>query len=366
VQPGSAAEKAGIVRGDIILEAAGAPVDTPEQLKAAVDAKKPGDTLSLKLRHGDAARTVNVVLGGEQQQPLIGILPVPSDAGQALGKGGQRGPAPRGAPFEWRGPQGQGARIAVVAPASPAAQAGLAPNDVILSVDGKEVGAAGSLSDVIASHKVGDVVTLSVQSPGKDPRDVQVTLGKKPDADAPYLGIEYTAAGPGGPRQGAPWGGNPRDGGIGVMGGVLVAKVTEGGPAAKAGLKENDLITAVEGVRVRSPQAVAEAVAAHAPGDSLTLTVLRMPDAKEMQIAVVLGENPTDKTKGYLGISGSRFMGIQGPERPDTDSGPTPRMPWGTPWVPWGTPGMPHRMMPWWGAPGQPGGEAPAPNPPGI
>jgi hypothetical protein len=117
-------------------------------------------------------------------------------------------------------------------------------------------------------------------------------------------------------------------------------------------MKENDLITAVEGVRVRSPQDVAEAVAAHAPGDSLTLTVTRMPDAKETTITATLGANPSDKAKGYLGISMSRFMGIQGPERPDADSGPTPQ--------------MPRRMMPWRGAPGQPGGAAPSPNPPGI
>lgn len=353
VQPGSAAAEAGVARGDIILEAAGAPVDTPEQLKAVVEARKPGDTLVLKLRHGSAIRSVSVVLGGEQgRPPLIGILPVPAGSAQGPAQGWQRGPGPGVVPFEWPDQAAQGALVARVAPASPAAQAGLAPHDVILSLDGTVVDADNQLADLVARHKVGDVVTLSVQSPGKDPRDVQVTLGKKPGADAPYLGIDYTLAGPLGPRQGAPRGGSPRDGGIGIMGGVLVAAATEGGPAAKAGVKENDLITAVEGVPVRSPQAVAEAVAARAPGDTLTLTVIRMPDMKEVQITVTLGENPADTSKGYLGISMSRFMGIQGPPRPDSDTGPTP----------W----MPHRMMPWGRAPGQPGFGAPAPNAPGI
>ena len=134
------------------------------------------------------------------------------------------------------------------------------------------------------------------------------------------------------------------------MGGVLVAGVSEGSPAEKAGLKQNDLITAVEGVKVRAPQAVAEAVAARKPGESVTLTVVRMPDTKELTIEVTLGENPSDGTKGWLGISMSRFMGFQGPARPDSDSGATP----------WGFWGMPHRM-PGWGAPGQPRDDRPAP-----
>jgi S1-C subfamily serine protease len=144
---------------------------------------------------------------------------------------------------------------------------------------------------------------------------MRVTLGKKPDAEAPWLGVEYTSAGARGP-----W-----DGGFGMMAGVLVARVAPDSPAAKAGMKERDLITAVEGVRVGSPRSVAEAVAAHAPGDSLTLTVARMPDGKETSLTVTLGENPSDTTKGYLGVSMSSFMGFQGPERPDSDSGP-PRM----------------------------------------
>ena len=82
VEPGSPAQKAGIVRGDIILEAAGSAVDTPEELKAAVEAKKPGDSLALKIRHGDATRTVNVVLADEQGRPVIGVMPVPSMGGR--------------------------------------------------------------------------------------------------------------------------------------------------------------------------------------------------------------------------------------------------------------------------------------------
>ncbi len=348
VEPGSPADRAGIARGDIILEAAGQPVDSPEQLKAAIDAKKAGDTIALKVRHGDAVRAMKVELADQDGRPVLGVLPVPS-------MGSRQGPGRGGEPFEWRWQGGQGARVATVAPASPAAQAGLSPNDVILSVDGKAVGGGDSLSELIAAYKPGDAVTLSVQSPGKEPRDVRVTLGKKADTDAPSLGVEYTA-GPRMPWDGIPWG-SPREGGIGVRGGVLVTGVAEDGPAEKAGLKQNDLVTALDGVRVRSPQAVAEAVASRKPGSTVTLTVVRMPDTKDLAIEVTLGENPSDTGKGFLGITMSRFMGFQGPERPDSDSSPTPG----------GSRGMPHRWMMPWGRSGQPGdGQPPADSPPGI
>lgn len=320
VRPGSPAQMAGIVRGDVVLEAGGKAVNSPEELKAAVDAAKPGDKIQLKVRHGDAVRKLAVTPADQGGRPWIGIAPAanPGDDLQApwAGRGWQL-PLPR-IPFDQLPGRAQGASVATVAPGGPAEKAGLAAGDVILSVDGKTVEAGGSLGELIAAHKVGDVATLSVRSPGKQPRDVRVTLGKKPEADAPYLGIEYTSASARGP-----W-----DGGFG-MAGVLVARVAPDSPAAKAGMKERDLITAVEGMRVQSPQSVAEAVAAHAPGDSLTLTVSRMPDGRQTDLTVTLGENPSDTTKGYLGISMSSFMGFQGPERPDSDSGASPMMPRG-------------------------------------
>jgi S1-C subfamily serine protease len=335
VLSGGPADRAGIVRGDIILEAAGKAVNAPEELRAAVEAKKPGDSLALKVRHGSDVRNLTVTLADQAGRPWIGVAPSPNpnDAIRT--------------PFEGMMGVAQGASVMTVAKDGPADKAGIAAGDVILSVDAKEVQAGGSLGDLIAAHKAGDVVTLSVRSPGREARDVKVTLGEKSDAETAWLGIEYTSAwarglGGGGLREG-PGFALPK-GGFGAMAGVLVAQVAPDGPAAKAGMKEGDLITAVEGVRVRSPRSVAEAVAAHKPGDSLTVTVARMPDGTSTDLEVTLGENPSDKTKGYLGVSMSSFFGLQGPARPDSDSGAPPMMPW---------PRMPRF-------------NAPAPTPPGI
>ena len=317
VQTDGPAAKAGIARGDIILEANGTAVDTPDDLLKVLDSRKPGESVSLKIRHGDAVRTMGVTLGDLEGRAHLGIVLFPPPRGP-LGI-----PWPeRGGRFGWNHPFASGAEVVKVVPASPAEKAGLKPGDLIVSVDGKRVDFQNTLGELIAARKVGDVVALSVRSSGQgrngETRDVKVTLGKSPEKDAPYLGVEYTM---GGPRFG-------QEPGPEIMAGALVSRVADDGPAAKAGVKARDLITAVEGVRIESPQDVVDAVAKHTPGDSLALTVYRMADDAEKDITVTLGENPSDKAKAYLGVSMSSFMGMRGPEYrgPGADKG-WPRMP---------------------------------------
>ena len=57
--------------------------------------------------------------------------------------------------------------VASVAQGSPAEQAGLQQGDVIVSVDGQQVGSASDLQQIIASHKSGDTVTLEVERDGQ-------------------------------------------------------------------------------------------------------------------------------------------------------------------------------------------------------
>ncbi len=57
--------------------------------------------------------------------------------------------------------------------------------------------------------------------------------------------------------------------------GALVAEVEPNAPAAKAGLKPGDVVTAVNGTAVDDPRALARQVAALRPGSVATVTVLR-------------------------------------------------------------------------------------------
>ena len=73
--------------------------------------------------------------------------------------------------------------------------------------------------------------------------------------------------------------------GLGVDHGVIVQKVTEGGPAAKAGVKVDDIITAINGKAIRTSDELMARVADAPVGDALSLSVDR--DGKNMDLKVV-------------------------------------------------------------------------------
>ncbi len=72
--------------------------------------------------------------------------------------------------------------------------------------------------------------------------------------------------------------------------GALVAEVVPDAPAAKAGLKEGDVITAINGKKVTDANSLTFAVTANAPGTKLTLDVLR--DGKAKEFTATAGTRP--------------------------------------------------------------------------
>jgi S1-C subfamily serine protease len=94
---------------------------------------------------------------------------------------------------------------------------------------------------------------------------------------------------------------------LGVESGAWVQEVTEDGPADDAGLRDGDaresfqgrdyatggdVVTAVEGRRVRRDDDLADALLAYPPGRRVRLDVLR--DGKQTSVQVELGERPLD------------------------------------------------------------------------
>jgi serine protease Do len=75
--------------------------------------------------------------------------------------------------------------------------------------------------------------------------------------------------------------------------GALIADVTKGGPAAKAGLQSGDAITAVNGKEVTDSRDLARAIADVKPGATADLTVWR--DGKEQSVKVETSKLPGDK-----------------------------------------------------------------------
>lgn len=64
--------------------------------------------------------------------------------------------------------------------------------------------------------------------------------------------------------------------------GVFVAKVTENSAAAAAGIKDKDVIVAIDGEKVNSSNELQEKVGKKSPGDKVTVSILRNGKAMEM------------------------------------------------------------------------------------
>jgi S1-C subfamily serine protease len=58
-----------VLGGDIVTRADGQPVTSPDDLRSMIMEKSPGDSMTLDIRRGEDARTVNVTLGQQPAQP---------------------------------------------------------------------------------------------------------------------------------------------------------------------------------------------------------------------------------------------------------------------------------------------------------
>jgi putative serine protease PepD len=69
--------------------------------------------------------------------------------------------------------------------------------------------------------------------------------------------------------------------------GAYILQITPGGPAAKAGLKEGDVVKLIDGKLITSADDLTVAVQKHKPGDVVTLRYVRA--SKEFNVKVTLG-----------------------------------------------------------------------------
>jgi serine protease Do len=168
--------------------------------------------------------------------------------------------------------EGKGAYVSAVTAGSPAEKAGLQPEDVILSADGREIQDNSDLSRYIASKGPGTAVKLEVLR-GKDRKTVSVTLGTFPDETTASsteaggrasLGMTLRDVTPAiAERMELPRGTR----------GALVMDVEAGEAAEDAGLIRGDVIVSVNGQAVDSVDAFVRAVEAAGPAVRARLRV---------------------------------------------------------------------------------------------
>jgi serine protease Do len=219
---------------------------------------------------------------------------------------------------------------------SPAELAKLQPGDIVLKIGDRDVPSPDVLAAEIRKKKPGQDVTLKIEREGK-PLDVKVKLGELAQDDAfREMDIRFPGLfGPAAPnplikpksgeperllKEGVPRPVTPRSPdwtfetrkyigvycgelnrelaehfGIKEGTGLLVSKVTEGGPADKAKLEVGDVIVRLDGKRVETVNMLLDLIQAKEKGTKIKLEILR--EKKAMNLEVEVAE---DKSGGFF------------------------------------------------------------------
>lgn len=218
-------------------------------------------------------------------------------------------------------PEERGALLGKIVPDSPAAKAGLKENDVVLEINGQRVEGTEQFRRMIHEIPSGRTANLTVWRDGRS-QNIKVTVGKheagnmKVFADGPksfafkmptlpempdMSGLEhlrsFAMVSPGRPLLGIDAENLRGDFGnyFGAPDGegVLVRGVFPNSPAAKAGLKVGDVITSLNGERIRNASELREKLMTNREGKSLKLGVLR--NKSELTLSVELPQEKEEE-----------------------------------------------------------------------
>lgn len=148
VEPGSAAERAGLRAGDVVIEVDGRPVRGASDLRNRIGLLRAGTEVELRLLRNGREQLASARIEAPQPQELDGEAVDSRLAGARFERVLDREGAPR-------------IRIARVQPRSPAARAGLREDDIVLSVNRREVERLDDLP--AAARSGGGTLLLNLQ-----------------------------------------------------------------------------------------------------------------------------------------------------------------------------------------------------------
>lgn len=175
-----------------------------------------------------------------------------------------------------------GVRITEVTKESGAEKAGLQKEDVITKVGAVQITDSKSLTEAIGKYKPNDKVDITYKRNGKEGK-VTATLGENKARSFSYRmnedGIDFPPGVPEPPTYNFTWNRKPK---IGLQiqdleegKGVKVKDVDDETPASKAGLKEGDVITQVNGIDIDGVDALRAEIKNLKEGDTLKMTYKR-------------------------------------------------------------------------------------------
>jgi serine protease Do len=180
VESGGPAEKAGLQPGDIIVEFNGRPVADSDALVNMVVATKPGTSVPLTVFRKKQKKTMNVTveeLDLEVEQGRQQARRERAEEPTATGFGMEVGPITPEVARELELPRNRGGAVVLdVDRNSPAFNAGIRPNDVIVEVNQQEVANVSQVQRALQGATAGQPVFLLIW---RDGESVFVTLRKR-------------------------------------------------------------------------------------------------------------------------------------------------------------------------------------------
>jgi serine protease Do len=206
-------------------------------------------------------------------------------------------------------PDTKGVVLQNVVPNGPGAKAGLQAGDIVVALNGKPVDTPAQLTRGVSAVAPGQKVGLTVLRNGKK-QDVSVTVARRPDEEALARGEFGTEEEQAEGDATAKKGGSEKLGmrvapltpelsrELGVEGdqGVVVAGVTPGGPADKAGLRRGDVVLELNRKALGKVEDMVSEVQKLKAGDTALLRVRRGASAQFVAVKVG-GEEPAQKKK---------------------------------------------------------------------
>lgn len=304
----SPAEKAGLKVDDIITKIGDTEVKTASDAADAVRAHKVGDTVSIEIKRGTETQTVEATLEASTL-PMVQAMPF------------GRGDFGMGIEYD---ANNQTWTIRNLNENSPLYTAGLREGDVIQNFDGKAYDPTG-LHDYQSGLASDAEVKVTVERDGKT-QDITIPASALNEISAFGMGNgEFHFFGPNGQdfnfpfNMGQAFGGGrlgvqfvtldeqtAKEHNVTVTDGALVTEVVDKSPAADAGLKVNDIITAVDGDKVDAEHTLRDRLVAYEPGDKITLDVTR--GSETITVDVTLGQPEMSDMMPFFGQNGQGFQ----------------------------------------------------------
>jgi len=233
-----------------------------------------------------------------------------------------------------------GVLVSDVVEESPADRADLEKGDIIIEIDGIAIKSTDQAVEQVRTHSSGETVKMVILRDGKK-EVVTAELGKRgeiekskvsrdtedegeneyydiriPRVERIFEGVKDIKLGKGGQIgiriQDMTPDLSPYFG-VGAQEGVLILEVTEGSPAAEAGLKGGDVVLKVDGKAVCCSQPLVECIRQHELGDKVEITLKRQGETRRM--AVEVGEGPGIR-EIFMGEAGQPGMSMWQEEGP--------------------------------------------------